>query len=119
MTTSPLIKICGLTRAGDVDVCAAAGVDAVGLNFYPSSPRYLDVSRAEELRGRLPSSIRAVGVFVRPDPEELIRTVTRLRIDVVQLHGADEAYLSSLSPLPVPLWLALGVRRPRSPGSPR
>ena len=52
--TRTRIKICGLTREEDVDAAVAAGADAIGLVFYPPSPRYLTAKRAAELarRGR-------------------------------------------------------------------
>lgn len=104
-----MIKICGLTTDGCVDCCLTESVDAVGLNFYPPSPRYLSIEQAKRLRGRLSFPMQVVGVFVRPTVEELKRTVQEVKLDVVQLHGTDETYWHQFSPPPVPLWLAQGI----------
>src|SRR5215204_5026312 len=47
------IKICGITRTADAVAAAQAGADAIGLVFYPPSPRYLSVERAREVRDAL------------------------------------------------------------------
>lgn len=104
-----IVKICGLTTEGCIDCCLAQGVDAIGFNFYPPSPRYLTVHDAKRLRQRITTPMQVVGVFVRPAVEELERAVREVKLDVVQLHGADETYWHSFKPPPVPLWLAQGV----------
>ena len=63
------IKFCGLTRVEDLAEACALGVDAIGLVFYPRSPRALDDAQAAALRRRLPSFVTAVGLFVDAAPE--------------------------------------------------
>lgn len=104
-----IIKICGLTTESCVECCLAAGVETVGLNFYPPSPRAVSVETAKQLRKRLTTPMQVVGVFVRPTPQELLRTVQEVALDVVQLHGTDDAYWRDFTPPPVPLWLAQGI----------
>ncbi|HYF57826.1 MAG TPA: N-(5'-phosphoribosyl)anthranilate isomerase, partial [Burkholderiaceae bacterium] len=58
------IKFCGLVRPEDVDTAVALGVDAIGLVFYPKSPRALSPDEAAALRRRLPSWVSAIGLFV-------------------------------------------------------
>ena len=58
------IKICGVTTPEDVRVCADAGADAVGLNFHPASPRYLDPKQSQPIIRAIPPLMSAVGVFV-------------------------------------------------------
>ena len=50
------VKICGITRPADARLAAESGADAIGLVFYPRSPRYLSVERAVEIRDALRSS---------------------------------------------------------------
>src|SRR5438094_435793 len=60
----PRIKICGLTTPDDIRAAANAGADAIGLNFYPHSPRYVDPRAAGPLLHALPPLLDAVGVFL-------------------------------------------------------
>jgi len=85
------IKICGVTRADDAAMVAAAGVDFVGLNFWPSSKRYLPVERAapvaEAARGG--GQVSLVGVFVNARIDDLVAIARTLALDAVQLHGDE------------------------------
>jgi len=112
MTEKFVIKICGIKSAQDVDACVRCSVSAVGLNFYPTSPRYVSVDQAKELCSRLGENIRAIGIFVRPTKQQLQTTVGRVGLDAAQIHGADEAYLKTLEPTSVPIWLAHGIATP-------
>lgn len=58
------IKICGVTSVADARLIAAAGADAIGLNFIPGSPRCLTVDAAAAIAASLPAGITIVGVFV-------------------------------------------------------
>jgi phosphoribosylanthranilate isomerase len=83
------IKICGITRAGDARVAAHAGADAIGLVFYPPSPRYLSVERALEIRDALPPFVQAVALFVNPDAAQVAQVIGRLRPAMLQFHGEE------------------------------
>lgn len=89
----PRIKICGLTRAADMQAAVAAGADAVGLVFYPASPRYVDVHTAAELARPVPPYVSVVGLFVNADPEIVRATLAAVHLHLLQFHGdEDEAY---------------------------
>lgn len=107
---NPKIKICGLTTPACVEACLAAGVDAIGLNFYPPSPRSVTLELAVKLRAMIPSTVQVVGVFVRPDQAWLHSVMAAIPLDVVQLHGTDLMYWKTFSPIAVPLWLACGIK---------
>jgi phosphoribosylanthranilate isomerase len=83
------IKICGVTNSKDALACAAAGVDMIGLNFYEQSPRYIRPDRARTIAGTLPSSTRAVGIFVNTPVEEIHRVARDVGLRMVQLHGSE------------------------------
>lgn len=83
------IKICGLTRAEDVDAAVAAGADALGFVFYPPSPRYVDPDRAAALMARVPPFVTIVGLFVNARPEEVEAALARLPIQLLQFHGDE------------------------------
>lgn len=83
------IKICGVLTAKDAQLIALAGADAIGLNFYPESPRYLDPLVAEKFVSSIPSKLTKVGVFVNSPTEAVIETADRLHLDWIQLHGDE------------------------------
>jgi phosphoribosylanthranilate isomerase len=82
-----IIKVCGITSEEDARIAVEAGVTALGLNFYPKSPRYLQPARARQIASTLPDSVVKVGVFVNPLPEQLIAIADEVGLDVLQLHG--------------------------------
>lgn len=83
------IKICGLTRPQDVDAAVEAGVDAVGLVFYPESRRRLDPDQARLLRQRVPAFVTVTALFVNPRPDDVRRVLDRVRPDLLQFHGEE------------------------------
>ena len=87
------IKICGFTRKEDLQAAIEAGVDAVGLVFYPPSPRFVDVSTAVELARLVPPFVTIVGLFVNADPATIRATLAAVPINLLQFHGdEDEAF---------------------------
>ncbi len=84
------VKICGVTSADDARMIVESGADAIGLNFYPRSPRFVEDAIAERIIEAIPSTVCRVGVFVNEPAEEIRRRAERLNLNVIQLHG-DEA----------------------------
>ena len=96
------IKICGITRPEDARAAAEAGADAIGLNFYPQSPRAIDLDRARAIIAALPREMIKVGLFVNAQPAEICRTYDALGLDLIQLHGDEPPeLLSALGGRPV------------------
>lgn len=83
------IKICGVTRPEDAAAIAAAGADAIGLNFYEQSPRFVADDRAAEIAAALPPEVAKVGVFVNSPADVILAKVAALGLDWVQLHGDE------------------------------
>ena len=96
------VKICGITTVEDALLAAEAGADAVGLNFYQRSPRYVTTERAKEICEALPAGITKVGVFVNSVAKGVLATAQRVGLDAIQLHG-DEGpeMLSALGDYPI------------------
>ena len=91
------VKICGITNVEDARVVAAAGADAVGLNFYPKSPRYVGLDKARQILDALPEGLVKAGLFVNAAAEEVCRTFDLLALDLIQLHGDEPPeFLSEL-----------------------
>jgi len=83
------IKICGITRAQDGVVAARSGADAIGLVFYPPSPRFLNVERAREIRDALPPFVQTVALFVNPDAAQVAQVIGRAQPGLLQFHGEE------------------------------
>ena len=83
------VKICGLTRLDEAVACAAQGADAIGLIFYPPSPRFLNDLAAREICAGLPKSVSKIGVFVNEPYLEVFKRVEFCGLDGVQLHGVE------------------------------
>jgi phosphoribosylanthranilate isomerase len=83
------IKVCGITTPEDALTCVAAGVDWVGLNFHPGSPRFLDPARAVAIRTSLQGRAEAVGLFVDRPAAEITEIARSVGLDIVQLHGSE------------------------------
>jgi phosphoribosylanthranilate isomerase len=85
-----MVKICGITNREDALAAIDGGASALGFNFYPRSPRYVDPALAAELIPQLPATIWKVGVFVQETPERIAEIARRVGLDVVQLHWAGQ-----------------------------
>jgi phosphoribosylanthranilate isomerase len=103
------VKICGITTVEDAVLCAEAGADAIGLNFWSGSKRRLDLARAAEIARALPSPVLKVGVFVNAERAAIERAIARVGLDVVQLHGDETP--ADCSGFTVPVIKAIGVTR--------
>ena len=82
-------KICGITRPQDAICVANCGADAIGLVFYPNSPRYVKHDVARQIIQALPPFISVVGLFVNPSPTDVIQTLETLPIDILQFQGDE------------------------------
>lgn len=100
-----IVKICGLTSARDTTQAVQAGASAIGFNFYPKSSRFLGLEQAQALASLVPPPVAKVGIFVDATAEQLLETLDRVPLDVLQLHGS----LPDSLPLGVPIWRALPV----------
>ena len=111
------VKICGVTLADDAARVAAAGVDFIGLNFWPKSRRYLAPERAPIVAAaaRAAGQARLVGVFVEPEVDEVLAIAARVELDVIQLHGDEtpEACEQIAAALYRPVWKAIAVGGPK------
>ncbi len=111
MTTK--IKICGITLADDAARVAAAGVDYIGLNFWPKSKRYLASERASLIASaaRASGAAQLVGVFVDADLDDVIEVMQQVELDVIQLHGDEDSedILAIGAATKKPIWKAVAA----------
>ncbi len=94
------IKICGITRQADADAAVHAGVDALGFNFAAASPRRVDVATARSIAERVGGAAVRVGLFLDPQPEDVIRVLDAVELDVLQFHGGEPGALCRAFHLP-------------------
>jgi len=84
-----LVKVCGITNAGDARVAADAGADAVGF-IFAESPRRVGVEASRRISIALPENVVRVGVFVDEEPAKILRISDEVGLDLVQLHGDEK-----------------------------
>ncbi len=89
MTMRTRAKICGITRVEDIHAAVDAGADAIGLVFYPPSPRHVSIELAQRLVQHIPAYVSIVGLFVNADADEINTVLQQLPLDVLQLHGDE------------------------------
>lgn len=94
------VKICGITRAADARAAADAGADAIGLVFYPPSPRFLSIERAREIRDALPPFVQTVALFVNADAAQVAQVIGRVHPALLQFHGEESAEFCAQFGLP-------------------
>ena len=83
------IKICGLTRAEDVVVAAAAGADALGFNCYPGSPRYVPAEALPALAAHTPAFVTPVLLFVNAPADVVRAAIDAVPHALLQFHGDE------------------------------
>jgi phosphoribosylanthranilate isomerase len=83
------VKICGIRDLPTASMVADCGADAIGQNFYPGSPRFVDLETAKQIAAALPARVEIVGVFVNPPLCEIATVAYQSRLDYAQLHGDE------------------------------
>ncbi len=89
MTPRVRIKICGITSVEDALAVARLGADAIGLVFYPDSPRYVSIDTAALISRQLPAFVNVVGLFVDAEQVYIEEVLERVAIDTLQFHGQE------------------------------
>ncbi len=88
-----MVKVCGIKKLEDALAAVEAGVDMLGFNFYPSSPRYISPLDCAHLQAALDNrglSIDAVGVFVNIPSEEIRSILSDCHLSLAQLSGDEQ-----------------------------
>ena len=83
------VKICGIHDVETARAVADLRPDAIGLNFFPQSPRFVDVRMAERICRALPVDIEPIGLFVNHNVDDILSICQHCRITTVQLHGDE------------------------------
>jgi phosphoribosylanthranilate isomerase len=83
------VKICGVNSREAVSAAAAGGARYVGFNFYPPSPRAVDLADAAMLAEAVPADIGRVGLLVDADDRRIAEILAAVPLDILQLHGRE------------------------------
>ncbi|TXD96513.1 phosphoribosylanthranilate isomerase [Psychrobacter frigidicola] len=83
------VKFCGFTQLADIHTAVALGADAVGLVFYPPSPRAVTPVQAQALSAALPAFVSVVALVVNMPQEELVELADTVTFDIIQFHGDE------------------------------
>ena len=102
------VKICGLTTRDDAVRCASLGADAIGLNFWPQSPRHTDIDTAQRIVEALGDRVETVGVFVDFDLSQIREILQKTGISWAQMHGDEPPEL--VAALLPQAYKAIGVK---------
>lgn len=103
------IKICGLTREADVAAACAAGADAIGLVFYPPSPRAVAMERARALCREAAPFVTVTALFVNPTEDEVRAVLDAVPVQLLQFHGEEDPDFCARFRLP---WMKAARVRP-------
>jgi len=108
------LKVCGVCTMEMLQACQDLSVPYIGFNFVPTSKRVVDLETAHKLSQAYTG--QKVGVFQNQSLEEIIHTATLVDLDIIQLHGAEDAnYIQTLKTKlnavkPYEVWKALSVQ---------
>lgn len=83
------VKICGLTRAEDINTAVRCGADALGFVFVPASKRCLTVESARELLAHRPPFVQSVALFLDADKAWVETVIDQISPDLLQFHGRE------------------------------
>jgi len=104
-----MVKICGITNDADAIHAVEHGAGALGFNFWPHSPRFVDTLTAARIAAGLP--VLKVGVFVNESAGRIAAVMREAALDVAQLHGDCGL------PEGIRLWRAVSVKPGFDPAS--
>jgi len=85
------IKVCGFTNPENAVAAASEGIDAIGLVFYPPSPRHVTLEQAQEIVAAVPAFVTTVALFVDASQGAIEEVLSQVPIDLIQFHGDETA----------------------------
>jgi phosphoribosylanthranilate isomerase len=83
------VKLCGITNIDDARLCVAAGAWALGMIFYPETPRRCEVEEAERISAELRRQVKLTGVFANAELDEVAEIADACNLAIIQLHGDE------------------------------
>jgi phosphoribosylanthranilate isomerase len=103
------VKICGVRTRDEAEAAVEAGADALGFNFWPTSPRYVEPAAAREIARQITPLVALVGVFVNDSRDSVFEIASEVGLRAVQLHGDEPpAFCAAIGSLRVIKALRVG-----------
>ena len=93
MTRRVVVKVCGITEERDAHEAVHLGVDALGFDFRPESPRFVEAELVRSIVDRIPAFVTTVGVFADAPLIRVMDTVRAAGISLIQFHGDESPSL--------------------------
>ena len=84
------IKICGISSPEQALLAESLGVDALGLVFVPQSPRFVELDMAASISAAIGPFVQIVGLFVNPSADQVVESLAKVDLDILQFHGDEE-----------------------------
>jgi phosphoribosylanthranilate isomerase len=94
------VKICGITRIEDATTVVQCGADALGLVFYPKSPRFIETAIARKIAESVSPFVTVVGLFVNAEPGTIQAILDNVPLGLLQFHGNEDNTLCKSFGLP-------------------
>ncbi|MCV6604046.1 MAG: phosphoribosylanthranilate isomerase, partial [Porticoccaceae bacterium] len=91
MALATRVKICGITSVEDANHALQAGADAIGLVFYPASPRAVTIGQAQQIAAAVGPFVTVVGLFVNATAEQIQDVLAAVPVQVLQFHGDEDS----------------------------
>jgi len=105
------VKICGITTGKDAHALVEAGVDAIGVNHWPKSKRYISPEESAPWLGEFAGAITRIGLFVNATLDEIEEAVDFCVLDALQLHGDESPeFCMEVAAFGLPIIKAIGVK---------
>jgi phosphoribosylanthranilate isomerase len=83
------VKICGITRAQDATALVQSGADALGLVFFPKSPRHVTLQQAREIAAGVAPFVTVTGLFVNASADSVREVLASVPLGLLQFHGEE------------------------------
>jgi len=85
------VKICGFTRPADAQMASDLGVDAIGLVFYPPSPRHVSIEQAATISQSVSPFCSVTALFLDADVDYVEEVLKSVPVSLLQFHGTESA----------------------------
>jgi len=104
------LKICGITSLADAELTVRLGVNILGFNFYPASPRYIEPEQCRSILEKLPFFVISVGILVRPDRKTVDEILKRSGVKILQI--LEPVGFTDFYDIPVPVIYVHRMKEP-------